>query len=139
MKLKPVDILLTKPFDHPFTYLAPEDVKLGDYVKVPFRNEESIGVVWSESKEGKFKNIKEVIKVYPDFNYPEPMRKFTDWVAKYNMAEVGKILKMSLSAVGVIEKPDRYKIPLKEGVKNLATLSKEQSDVVAQISASEKL
>ena len=138
MKLKPVDILLTKPFDHPFTYLAPEDVKLGDYVKVPFRNEESIGVVWSESKEGKFKNIKEVIKVYTDFNYPEPMRKFTDWVAKYNMAEVGKILKMSLSAVGVIEKPDRYKTPLKEGVKNLATLSKEQSDVVAQISAQKK-
>ncbi len=134
MKLKPVGVLLPKPFDHPFTYLAPDNTKLGDIVKVPFRNDESIGVVWSED-EGNKKNLKEIIKIYDSINYPNPMRKFIDWVAKYNMAEVGKILKMSLSAVGSIEKPDKYKIKKEAEEKNLAILSDVQSEVVNKISA----
>ncbi len=55
-----LDVLLPLKFDHPFTYNVPKDidVKVGDFVLVPFQNKDIIGVVW-----GKSGSIKSSIKI----------------------------------------------------------------------------
>ena len=46
-----LDVLLPLKFDHPFTYNVPKDIslKVGDFVLVPFKNKDIIGVVWGKS------------------------------------------------------------------------------------------
>ena len=55
-----VPILVPNIFDHPFTYESGKiDLKLGDYVLIPFGKSKITGVVWNEfEKENnkKFKN-----------------------------------------------------------------------------------
>ena len=41
-------ILLPNIFDHPFTYESDKNLKVGDYVKVPFGKSKITGVVWNE-------------------------------------------------------------------------------------------
>ena len=56
-----VPILLPNIFDHPFTYESGKiDLKLGDYVLIPFGNSKIIGVVWDKFE--KEKNISKKIK-----------------------------------------------------------------------------
>ena len=43
-----VPILLPNIFNHPFTYESKLNLKLGDYVVVPFGKSKIIGVVWDE-------------------------------------------------------------------------------------------
>ena len=45
-----VPILLPKIFDYPFTYESnfSKNLKLGDFVIVPFGNKQEIGVVWNK-------------------------------------------------------------------------------------------
>ena len=45
-------ILLPNIFNHPFTYESDFDLKIGEYVSVPFGKSKLIGVVWD-----KYKNI----------------------------------------------------------------------------------
>ena len=59
-----VPILLPNIFDHPFTYERGKiDLKLGDYVTIPFGKAKSTGVVWDKFEKEKKKNylIKNVI------------------------------------------------------------------------------
>ena len=59
-----VPILLPNIFDHPFTYESGKiDLKLGDYVTIPFGKAKSTGVVWDKFEKEKKKNylIKNVI------------------------------------------------------------------------------
>ena len=59
-----VPILVPNVFDHPFTYESGEfDLKLGDYVKIPFGKSELTGVVWNQFEKEKKKKfiIKNVI------------------------------------------------------------------------------
>ena len=41
-------ILIPKIFNYPFTYESNIDLKLGDYVVVPFGKSKITGVVWDE-------------------------------------------------------------------------------------------
>ena len=54
-----VPVLFPKIFDYPFTYKSKGTVSLnsGDFVKVPFGNEEITGVVWPHEQKTK-KNFK---------------------------------------------------------------------------------
>ena len=57
-------ILLPNIFDHPFTYESSIDLKLGDYVEVPFGKSKITGVVWDEfeKKSNKTFKIKKVLR-----------------------------------------------------------------------------
>ena len=49
-----IPILLPNIFDHPFTYNSPNaNLKLGDYVEVPFGKSKKIGIVWDEFEKKK--------------------------------------------------------------------------------------
>ena len=41
-------ILLPNIFNYPFTYESDFQLKIGDFVEVPFGKSKSIGVVWNE-------------------------------------------------------------------------------------------
>jgi primosomal protein N' (replication factor Y) len=50
-------ILLPNIFDHPFTYESDFELKIGDYVKVPFGKSNATGVVWDEFEKNNKKNF----------------------------------------------------------------------------------
>ncbi len=100
-----VGVLLPLPFEQPFDYAADCEVKLGQIVEVPFGKEKQIGVIWtldvsSELESGKIKSISKV------FDFPPlsaEMMEFVRWVAQYNMAPLGSVLKMVISVRSVFE------------------------------------
>jgi len=100
-----VGVLLPLPFDKPFDYTVDFAVQIGQIVEVPFGKEKQIGVVWSlestsELEQGK---IKAIIKA---FDFPPlslQMIEFIKWVARYNMAPLGSVLKMVISVRSVFE------------------------------------
>ena len=56
-------ILLPNIFNHPFTYESDIELKIGDFVEVPFGNSKITGVVWDDfeknsSKKFKIKEVK---------------------------------------------------------------------------------
>ena len=102
-----VGVLLPLPFDDVFDYKTDKDLSLGQFVRVPFINNTQTGIVYKIGKSSSLdeKKIKNIIEV---FNLP-PLKKellqFIEWVAKYNLASLGMVLKMVLCAKGVFEDP----------------------------------
>ena len=53
-----IPILLPNIFSHPFTYNSSKlNLKLGDYVEVPFGKSKKIGIVWDEFEKKKKQKI----------------------------------------------------------------------------------
>ena len=80
-------ILLPNIFDYPFTYESDFELKIGDYVKVPFGKSNATGVVWDEfEKNGKkiFKT-KKVIKKLQILALKKDTIDFLNWFSKYTM------------------------------------------------------
>lgn len=100
-----VGVLLPLPFNEPFDYKIEGAVELGAIVRVPFGREQQIGVVWKIGRSSKLDDskIKPVLEV---FNYPPlpaELRKFIAWVAQYNLAFLGLVLKMVISVRAVFD------------------------------------
>ena len=59
-----VPILLPNIFNYPFTYESNLNLKIGDYVYVPFGKSKITGVVWNEFEKNSNKSyvIKKVLK-----------------------------------------------------------------------------
>ena len=121
-----VPILLPNIFNHPFTYESGKiDLKLGDYVTIPFGKAKSTGVVWDKFEKEKKKNylIKNVIS---KLNIP-PLKKntieFLNWFSAYNLIPKGMALKLSLFSGEAVEDMDlknfeKFKIKLKKKLLN---------------------
>jgi len=108
-----VPVLITKIFNHPFTYNSKpgENFKQGDIVVVPFGNKKEIGVVWDKihptNKKIKIKNIEYRIN---EFNLNKSLIKFINWFSMYNISSKGIILKMCLGDKKNILKNDKIEI-----------------------------
>tara|TARA_Y100000741_G_C18251193_1_gene557369 strand:- start:1279 stop:1650 length:372 start_codon:yes stop_codon:yes gene_type:complete len=118
-----VPILLPKIFNYPFTYESGKiDLKLGDYVKIPFGKSELIGVVWNKFENETNKKFV-TKKVIAKLNIP-PLKKniinFLNWFSQYNLIPKGMALKMSLSSGEAIENVDL------NGLKKFETLFKKK-------------
>ncbi len=101
-----IPILLPNIFDHPFTYKSSEtNLKLGDYVEVPFGKSKKIGIVWDEFEKNKNKQylIKNVIRKLqvPPLNL-ETIN-FLKWFSEYNIVPIGMSLKLHLLSNEAIE------------------------------------
>lgn len=102
-----VGVLLPLPFNEPFDYRIDDDVELGEIVRVPFGREAQIGVVWKKGKSSKLDDAK-IKPVTERFNFPPlhvELMKFIEFVAAYNMAFTGLVLRMVLSVRGVFDNP----------------------------------
>ena len=105
-------VLVPYPVDKAYDYIIPPglEVEAGDYVTVPLGGREVTGVVWGDGAGGvSAKKLKEAVQRYEVPAMPEVHRKFLDWVASYNMAAKGAVLKMALSASSALEPPKAVK------------------------------
>lgn len=96
-------VLVAGRLDKSFDYRRVERPALavGAYVRVPFGRQECVGVVWGAgSGEFELSRLKPVTDCYDHLPpMKESMRQFIDWVAWYNCAPRGAVLKMVLPVV----------------------------------------
>jgi len=136
-----VPILLPNIFNHPFTYESSNlDLKIGDYVIVPFGKSKITGVVWNEFEKDKKKKylIKKVIQKLKIPSLKNNTIKFLNWFSEYNMVPKGMALKLLLLSSNVVEKfPEKnyliYKGRLKD---NNIKLSQKQKQSLKKMNIS---
>ena len=99
-------ILLPNIFNHPFTYESDLNLKVGDYVVVPFGKSKITGVVWDEFEKKNNKNfkLKSVLKKLNVTPLKKTTIKFLNWFAEYNIIPKGMTLKLVLLSSNAIEK-----------------------------------
>jgi len=100
-----VPILIPNIFNHPFTYKSDINLKVGDYVLVPFGKSKITGVVWDEfekknSKNFKIRNVFKKLDVYP---LKKTSIDFLNWFSEYNIIPKGMSLKLMLLSNNAIE------------------------------------
>lgn len=109
-----VDVLLPLPFSHPFTYTYEKDLhpflERGHLVKVPFGSRFEWGVVWGFSPPpSSLKNLKSIQQIHEGCPLPLSLLSFLEWVSRYTMSPLGKVLKMALYTKAL--DPERVKKP----------------------------
>ncbi len=102
-------ILLPNIFNHPFTYESEINLKLGEFVLVPFGKSKITGVVWDEfekndNKKFKIKSIQKKLNVTP---LKKDTINFLNWFAEYNLIPKGMALKLVLLSSNAIEKMEK--------------------------------
>jgi len=137
-----VPILLPNIFNHPFTYETVLNLKVGDYVVVPFGKSELTGVVWDEfekknNRKFKIKNVLRKLDVTP---LKKTTIKFLNWFSEYNIIPIGMALKLVLLSSSAIEKfsNDAYKNFEFNIKKNSIKLSEEQKKALKKMNTFNK-
>mgnify|MGYP001489204861 CR=1 FL=1 len=105
-----VPILLPNIFNYPFTYQSDLNLKVGEYVIVPFGKTKMVGVVWNHFETDNQKNfhIKKIVKKLKVKPLNKNTIKFLNWFSQYNLIPKGMSLKLHLlSNEGVEEMPDK--------------------------------
>ena len=136
-----VPILLPNIFNHPFTYESSNlDLKIGDYVIVPFGKSKITGVVWNEFEKDKKKKylIKKVIQKLKIPSLKNNTIKFLNWFSEYNMVPKGMALKLLLLSSNVVEKfPEENYLIYKDRLKdNNIKLSQKQKQSLKKMNIS---
>lgn len=100
-----VGVLLPLPFNDVFDYQVEGDVVLGEMVRVSFGREVLVGVVWKLGKNSDLPlaKIKPIISKIDMPPLSAELMKFVAFVASYNMAYLGLVLKMVLSVKAVFD------------------------------------
>lgn len=129
-----VAVIVPRPFDQSFTYLAPESFVQGSLVKVPFGSNSLFGVINSNIEAEDNPKLKTLQTIYP-YAFTAKHLDFIKWVANYYMAPVGMLFKMSIGGIKALEKPEKYIVPRQGYTTNLATLNAQQLEVFEGISA----
>ncbi len=133
-----IPILLPNIFNHPFTYKSSkENLKLGDYVEVPFGKSKKIGIVWDEFEKNSNKKylIKNIIRKLEISSLNVETINFLKWFSEYNLVPIGMSLKLHLLSNEAIEKQNnkelqKYNVYRKA---NEIKLSEEQLSSVSDI------
>jgi len=102
-------ILLPNIFDHPFTYESDLELKIGDFVEVPFGRTKIIGVVWDnfEKNTNKRFKIKKIIRKLQIPSLKKKTLEFLNWFSEYNLVPKGMALKLILIGGKPIEGLDK--------------------------------
>ncbi len=133
-----IPILLPNIFNHPFTYRSSNlNLKLGDYVEVPFGKNKKIGIVWDEFEKNNNKRylIKNVIRKLEIPSLNLETINFLKWFSEYNMVPIGMSLKLHLLSNEAIEIQNNEELQKYNTYKkaNKIKLSKEQLTSVKAI------
>ena len=102
-------ILLPNIFNHPFTYESKVNLKVGDFVLVPFGKSKITGIVWDEFEKNNNKNfkIKNILKKLDISPLKKNTINFLNWFAEYNLIPKGMALKLILLSSNAIEKKEK--------------------------------
>jgi len=133
-----IPILLPNIFNHPFTYRSSNlNLKLGDYVEVPFGKTKKIGIIWDEFEKNSNKQylIKTVIRKLDIPSLNSKTINFLKWFSEYNMVPIGMSLKLHLLSNEAIEIQNNEELKKYNTYKkaNEIKLSKEQLTSVKAI------
>ena len=132
-----VPILLPNIFNYPFTYESDLNLKIGDYVVVPFGKTKITGVVWDEfeKKTNKSFLIKKVLQKLDVPALKKDTIKFLNWFSQYNMVPKGMALKLVLLSSNAIEKfpIEVYENFKTESKKNKIELSNDQKKTLKKM------
>ena len=133
-----IPILLPNIFNHPFTYKTTEsNLKLGDYVEVPFGKNKKIGIVWDEFEKNTKKNflVKNIIRKLEIPSINLETIKFLKWFSEYNLVPIGMSLKLHLLSNEAIETQNNKEVQKYNTFKkpNEIKLSDEQMKAVNEI------
>ena len=135
-----VPILLPNIFNHPFTYESDLNLKVGDYVVVPFGKSKITGVVWDEFEKKNNRNfkVKSVLKKLNVLPLKKNTIKFLNWFSEYNIIPKGMALKLVLLSSSAIEKlsKDTYKSFASDIKSNSIKLSEEQKKSLKKMNIS---
>ena len=137
-----VPILLPNIFNYPFTYESSDlDLKIGDYVLVPFGKSKITGVVWDQFEKNKNKSFvtKKVIRKIDIPSLKKSTIKFLNWFSEYNIVPKGMVLKLHLlsnSAPELLSEKNYNIYTLENYNKKEIILSQEQKDCLKQIKIS---
>lgn len=106
-----ISVLLPIAINQVFFYEYDNSYNLqcGQFIKVPFHNEEMFGIVWEKQPSfinNNF-NIKKIICLHDIAPLSSTMMDFIKWVADYNMASLGAVFKMILSNQRFIRTADK--------------------------------
>jgi len=126
-----IPILLPNIFNHPFTYKSSNlNLKLGDYVEVPFGKTKKIGIIWDEFEKNNNKQylIKNVIRKLEIPSLNSQTINFLKWFSEYNMVPIGMSLKLHLLSNEAMEIQNNEELKKYNTYKkvNEIKLSKEQ-------------
>ena len=93
-----VQVLLPYALDECFTYRGEINVKIGNFVKVMFRNRISYGVIWGFTQNVDFDiaKIKPILEIISYSTLKPELIALVDWVTDYTVNKRGLILKMLL-------------------------------------------
>ena len=135
-------ILLPNIFNHPFTYESKINLKVGDFVLVPFGKSKITGIVWDEfeknnNKKFKIKNVLKKLDVSP---LKKNTINFLNWFAEYNLIPKGMALKLILLSSNAIEKKEKkiYEPFDNKIKKNSIKLSVSQNKSLEKMNSSNK-
>ena len=135
-------ILLPNIFNHPFTYESKINLKVGDFVLVPFGKSKITGIVWDEfeknnNKKFKIKNVFRKLDVSP---LKKNTINFLNWFAEYNLIPKGMALKLILLSSNAIEKKEKkiYEPFDSKIKKNSIKLSLSQNKSLEKMNSSNK-
>ena len=135
-----VPILLPNIFNHPFTYESDLNLKVGDYVIVPFGKSKITGVVWDEFEKKNSRNfkLKNVLKKLDVPSLKKTTIKFLNWFSEYNIIPKGMALKLVLLSSKAIEKfPKDIYLNFESDIKNNSIkLSEEQKKSLKKMNIS---
>ncbi len=100
-----VPVLVPNIFDYPFTYETDMELKLGEYVLVPFGKSKMTGVVWDHFEKTQKKKFL-IKKIFKKLNI-QPLNKktikFMNWFSEYNLIPKGMALKLHLLSSEAVE------------------------------------
>ena len=103
-----VSVLLPLPLGKAYTYAVPDGLALmeGDFVAVPLGVREVSGVVWDgDIDDVPPEKLKAVLAKLDAPPMTESAQRFAEWVANYNMASLGSVLKMFMSVPDALKPP----------------------------------
>ena len=133
-------ILLPNIFNYPFTYESDIELKIGDFVEVPFGKSKITGVVWDNFEKNSKKSFK-VRKIIRKLEIPNLKKKtlqFLNWFSEYNLVPKGMALKLVLLSGKAVEKLDKkFDSDLNHTIqKNFFELTNEQKKILNEINIS---
>ena len=100
-----ISVYLPLKIEESYAYKVPEGLELqsGDIVVVPLRNKEVIGIVFGECKNINFDASKIKYVIQRSSNIPSlrpELMEFLLFLAKYNLANIGNVIKMAINIAG---------------------------------------
>ena len=132
-----VPILLPNIFNHPFTYESDINLKIGDFVEVPFGKTKITGVVWDEFEKNSSKKFR-IKKIISKLDIPSLKKNtldFLNWFSEYNIVPKGMALKLVLTNDKELKNIDQkfYDNLVFNGHNNIIKLTNDQRKCLAQI------